>query len=250
MKILDDMKRVLTFILVFVTVGASAQEVTAPRFRGGDIRYFASCLSSEIEKAAVGELIPASELLPRLGVGFTVDTTGGITRWRFLDNTCEGRDSCDLKPAPEALRSVATRVFGQLEGAWTPARKEGRAVPFDVRLTLHIPVERIERLQNPDPLLFLGEDPARSLHPWVRVRMRYDERFAKIGGRVHVRFFVEPDGKVTIDEVVDTPDPKLSKEVIRVLRNTRGKWTPRKVDGVPQRTAYDYRVNYINDTSE
>ena len=52
------------------------------------------------------------------------------------------------------------------------------------------------------------------------------------------------DGSVTIDEVVESPDEKLTKEVLRVIRNSRGKWTPRKVDGVAQRSAYELRMNY------
>ena len=52
------------------------------------------------------------------------------------------------------------------------------------------------------------------------------------------------DGRITIDKVVQTPNDKLAKEMIRVIRNSKGKWTPRKVRGVPQRTPFDYRVNY------
>ena len=50
----------------------------------------------------------------------------------------------------------------------------------------------------------------------------------------------------TIGEVIKSPDEKLSREMIRVIRSSKGKWTPRKVRGVPQRTAYEYRVNYHN----
>ena len=53
------------------------------------------------------------------------------------------------------------------------------------------------------------------------------------------------DGKITIGDVVESPDERLTKEVIRVIRNSRGEWTPRKVRGVPQRTAYQFRCNYI-----
>ena len=61
-----------------------------------------------------------------------------------------------------------------------------------------------------------------------------------------MRFYIEPDGRITIDKVIQSPDEKLSKELIRAIRSSKGKWTPRKVRGVPQRTAYDYRVNYHN----
>ena len=43
---------------------------------------------------------------------------------------------------------------------------------------------------------------------------------------------------------VGCQEMKSKKEMIRVIRNSKGKWTPRKVRGVPQRTAFDYRVNY------
>lgn len=45
---------------------------------------------------------------------------------------------------------------------------------------------------------------------------------------------------------MQSPDERLTKEVLRVIRNSKGKWTPRKVRGVPQRTVYEYRVNYHN----
>ena len=100
-------------------------------------------------------------------------------------------------------------------------------------------------MQDPDHLLFQGEDPNTNFFEWVRTRVRYDDRFRNVGGVVHVRFYVEPDGKITIGDVVESPDERLTKEVIRVIRNSRGEWTPRKVRGVPQRTAYQFRCNYI-----
>ena len=45
------------------------------------------------------------------------------------------------------------------------------------------------------------------------MRVRYDGRFigrsANGGGVVHVRFYIEPDGKITIGEVVESPDERL-----------------------------------------
>jgi len=95
-------------------------------------------------------------------------------------------------------------------------------------------------------LLFMGGDPDETFHEWARVRLRYDERFSSRGvaGLVHVRFYIEPDGKVTIGEVLSSPDEKLAREVIRVIRASKGHWVPRRVRGVPQRTAYEYRINF------
>ena len=114
--------------------------------------------------------------------------------------------------------------------------------------TIRIPVEKIRRAQDADPLLFMGENPDENFHAWAKMRIRYDGRFTEKGveGVVHVRFYIEPDGRIAIGEVVQSPDERLTKEVLRVIRSSKGKWTPRKVRGVPQRTAYEYRVNYHN----
>ena len=45
-------------------------------------------------------------------------------------------------------------------------------------------------------------------------------------------------------EVLSSPDEKLAREVIRVIRASKGHWVPRRVRGVPQRTAYEYRINF------
>ena len=102
--------------------------------------------------------------------------------------------------------------------------------------------------QDADPLLFMGEIPGENFHNWAKMRVRYDGRFTEKGveGLVHVRFYIEPDGRITIGEVVQSPDERVTKEVLRAIRSSKGKWTPRKVRGVPQRTAYDYRGNYHN----
>ena len=143
-----------------VWCGAAAQETVPLRFQGSDAKRFMARLIGETEKIVDAAQIPAAELSSQVVVGFTVDETGNVTQWRFLD---------------------------------------GR---------------------------FIG-------------------RGAKGEGVVRVRFYIEPDGKITIGEVIKSPDEKLSREMIRVIRSSKGKWTPRKVRGVPQRTAYEYGVNFL-----
>ena len=206
--------------------GAAAQQTQPPRFQGADAKRFMARLMGETEKLAIEKQIPASELSPQVVVAFTVDTAGRVDGWRFLDNTCQGRDKCDAEPATERTKQLVTEALGRLE-AWTPARKDGLSVSYTWRLTM-------------------GGDPDETFHEWARVRLRYDERFSSRGvaGLVHVRFYIEPDGKVTIGEVLSSPDEKLSREVIRVIKASKGHWVPRRVRGVPQRTAYEYRINF------
>lgn len=240
------MKLLLAALFAALWTGAFAQqELTPPKFNGADVEYFMRRLVGEFEKVAVERRIPAAEISMRVAVAFKVDSTGGISEWRFRDNASEGRDRTDLPPASEATRGAMTEAFSHLEG-WMPAvDAAGRKVDYTLRLTLRLPVEKIVRMQDPDPLLFQGEDPNTNFFEWVRTRVRYDDRFRNVGGVVHVRFYVEPDGKITIGDVVESPDERLTKEVIRVIRNSRGEWTPRKVRGVPQRMAYQFRCNYI-----
>lgn len=225
--------------------GAAAQETLPPRFQGADAKRFMARLVGETEKVAEEKQVPAAELSPQVVVAFTVDTTGAVTGWRFLDNTCEGRDRCDAEPASARTREVMTEALGRLE-KWTPAQRDGQPVTYDWRLTMRLPIEKIAKKQEGDPLLFLGGDPDKTFHEWARVRIRYDERFSSRGvaGVVRVKFYIEPDGKITIGEVLQSPDEKLSKEVVRVIRASKGNWVPRRVRGVPQRTAYEYRINF------
>lgn len=219
-----------------------------PTFNGAERRFFGPRLTAEAKKLAIETGVPYDELTERVAVAFRVDTTGEVTELRFCDRTCQGADSCDAPPATPRTRELVTAAFESIGGTWQPARQGERPIPYTVRTRIRLPIDEIERAQNPDPLLFLGEDPAKSFYPWLRERVRYDERFAQVGGLVHIRWFIEPDGAVTIDEVVQSPDEKLTREVLRVIRNSRGKWTPRKVDGVPQRTPYELKINYINET--
>ena len=202
-------------------------------------------LIGETEKIVDAAQIPAAEFSSQVVVGFTVDETGNVTQWRFLDNTCEGKDSVGVEPATPRTREAMTEALGRLE-KWTPAMKDGKPTTYSWRLTMRLPVEKIAKRQEADPLLFMGGDPDETFHEWARVRLRYDERFSSRGvaGLVHVRFYIDPDGKVTIGEVLSSPDEKLSREVIRVIKASKGHWVPRRVRGVPQRTAYEYRINF------
>ena len=245
----SSMKRMaICLSALAVWCGAAAQETVPPRFQGSDAKRFMARLIGETEKIVDAAQIPAAELSSQVVVGFTVDETGNVTQWRFLDRTCAGKDSVGVEPATPRTREAMTEALGRLE-KWTPAMKDGKPTTYSWRLTMRLPVEKIAKKQDADPLLFLGGDPDKTFHEWASLRLRYDGRFtgrgAKGEGVVRVRFYIEPDGKITIGEVIKSPDEKLSREMIRVIRSSKGKWTPRKVRGVPQRTAYEYGVNFL-----
>lgn len=243
------MRKLLTLLIALLALGtASAQEVTPPKFQGADVQRFMTRLAGEAEKIAVQAEIPSAELSPEVFIGLTIDKDGTVTDWRWLDNTCEGRDFRDAAPATAATKELLTKASEQLE-KWTPAERNGTSEAYSMTLKLRLPVGKIAKAQEADPLLFLGGDPDQTFHAWVRVRLRFDERYTEKGveGVIRVKFYVEPDGKITIGNIEQSSDDKLAQEVIRVIKKSKGFWTPRMVRGVPQRTAYVYGVNFHND---
>ena len=67
---------------------------------------------------------------------------------------------------------------------------------------------------------------------FVARQMHYPEEAEEKGieGRVLIRFVVEKDGRLTNFEVIETPDPLLSDEALRVLKQMP-KWIPAKNKG-------------------
>lgn len=176
------MKTKFLALFLFVTFWGAAsaqQELTPPKFNGADVEYFMRRLVGEFEKVAVARQIPAAEISPRVAVAFKVDSTGSVSEWRFRDSTSEGRDRSELPAASEATREAMTEAFSRL-GGWIPAvDAEGRKVDYTLRLTLRLPVEKIVRAQDPDPLLFMGENPDKSFYAWA-----YDGCVTTTGSRM------------------------------------------------------------------
>lgn len=243
------MKRLFaTCFSILLAAAAASQEVTPPAFDGATIRFFAARLAVKAADAAVEQKIPFDSLSPRVCIAFRVDTAGIVSRWHLMDNTLTGRDSCDLPPATQATRRLVERTFAGMDGVWTPAERDGRKINYIVRMYVDIPVEEIGCRQGDiEPLRFLGEDPEKSFYDWARVRVRYDERYVarRSEGIYRVRFHIEPDGRITFDEVLEKNDDKLLREIMRVIGKSKGKWTPRKVRGVAQRTEFVYGINFL-----
>ena len=75
---------------------------------------------------------------------------------------------------------------------------------------------------------------------WLIDNMRYPQAALEEGiqGRVIVRFVVEKDGSLTNVEIMNSVDPSLNNEAIRLVQ-TMPKWTPASQNGQPVR----YRTN-------
>jgi len=65
-----------------------------------------------------------------------------------------------------------------------------------------------------------------------------------IQGKVYVSFIVDRDGGVTDVKVLQSVDPLLDREALRVVRSLP-RWKPGKQRGVPVRVSYTVPINFI-----
>ena len=80
---------------------------------------------------------------------------------------------------------------------------------------------------------------------FVARQMHYPKEAEEKGieGRVLIRFVVEKDGRLTNFEVIETPDPLLSDEALRVLKQMP-KWIPAKNKGKDVRCRYSMPIMF------
>ena len=78
---------------------------------------------------------------------------------------------------------------------------------------------------------------------FIARQMHYPEEAEEKGieGRVLIRFVVEKDGRLTNFEVIESPDPLLSNEALRVLKQMP-KWIPAKNKGKDVRYRYSMPI--------
>lgn len=175
------MKNSLLSILFVLLAGTGAvfaqSEVTPPAFNGAVIRVFMTRMAATVEKIAIEQQIPADSISPVVGIVLQIDKAGNVAEWRYMDNTQEGRDHAEFAPATAATRRAMEKAYDRLGGTWSPATlTDGSPVSYTSRMTIRIPVEKIRRAQDADPLLFMGENPDENFHAWAKMRIRYDGR--------------------------------------------------------------------------
>lgn len=217
--------------------------ITEPRYKAGNLHYFHMCLAEEVEKAVDDVACVAEGMPERVTIRFTIDTVGRLTGVIYPDRCGEGRTYADTEPVPPAARALVDEALGRM-GDWTPAHRSGRPVSFRTGVVLRMPLEKI-RMKGIEPLRFKDGDPKQTFYDYMRVRVRI-HLFSEAGltGLVRIRFWVEPDGKLTIGEVVESPDERMTREVIRAIRTSEGKWTPARKEGNPIRQEFLFSMYY------
>ena len=81
---------------------------------------------------------------------------------------------------------------------------------------------------------------------WINARIKYPKIAMKEGiqGRVLTSFMVNCDGTISDIEVIRSPHPSLSKEVIRIVKHMP-KWKPGKLKGEVVRMKYTLPIMFL-----
>ena len=83
------------------------------------------------------------------------------------------------------------------------------------------------------------------LRKWIGDNMKYPAIAEENGiqGRVVCQFVVEKDGSISDVQVLQSVDPSLDKEAVRVVK-AMPKWTPGKHGGAPVRVKYTVPLQF------
>lgn len=107
--------------------------------------------------------------------------------------------------------------------------------------------EKVYPLSGVDKLpTFMKRDEAHFLKQWVNKYLKYPKSAVAQGiqGRVLVQFIIEADGSVTNVEVIESVDPLLDDEAIRVI-TASPKWSPGSKSGKNVRTRCVVPVYFV-----
>lgn len=84
-----------------------------------------------------------------------------------------------------------------------------------------------------------------ALMTWLSQNIKYPAvaAEAKVEGRVMTQFVIEKDGSINDVKVIQSVDPSLDKEAVRVVKNMP-RWTPGKQNGLAVRVKYTFPLTF------
>lgn len=185
-----------------------------PRFCGGSPGVFREWVRRQVDS-----LLDPGAAVPkvRVNVRFVIEP----------DGTMSGIKVSAPKEHSGFARLV--RLAVDKTPLWTPAVAGGEKVRFRISQMFAFGQEE-ELGENPDSLDVMPKYQNGGLpefRRWVMQAVEFPREALELGieGRVVASFVVEPDGTVSSVRIIRSPDPILSREVVRVLAESP-KWTP------------------------
>lgn len=203
-----------------------------PRFCGGTPGVFREWVFRQVDS-----LLDPGAAVPkvRVNVRFVIEPDGTMSGIKVS------------APKEHSGFAKLVRLAVDKTPLWTPAVAGGERVRF--RISQMLAFGREEDFgENPDSLDVRPEFRSGGLpefRRWVMQNVKFPREALELGieGRVVALFVVEADGTVSSVRIIRSPDPILSREVVRALAESP-KWTPGSKGGEPVRVKYTLPVDF------
>lgn len=205
-----------------------------PLFRGRSFDAFRDWAFGRVD-SLLGPSVPAPPAV--VMVRFVVERDGTVTD---MDVGAPGKYGAFAKLVRRAIDDIPL---------WSPAELAGEKVRF--RVTQLLDFREAEAPGKRDSTAMLDADPEfcggglLDFRRWVEQTAEFPPKTLgqSLHGLVAVAFVVETDGSVSSAEVLQSPDSTLSREVVRVVRQSP-RWTPGRKNGRPVAVRFVLPVDY------
>lgn len=231
------MKKILLLFLSCFSCTIAEAQTTPPLFQGSDdVQLFRQALMERVTEVYYSDGYTPDDLIHYFWMNFTIDTLGRCIDLEIPD-TCRRQTIIVKERTLELLRTALIDSF-------QPATERGEKVPS--RQTMEYDFAYIPEVITLACFKKSEPNDFTALQRYIAKRVEYPEELRPWGvsGRVSVTFIVDADGSVKIDKVLESPHPKMSYRVKKIILSTSGKWTPATYFGVPIQQRFNIPVDF------
>lgn len=229
------MKKILLLFLSCFSCTIAEAQTTPPLFQGSDdVQLFRQALMERVTEV----YYTPDDLIHYFWMNFTIDTLGRCIDLEIPD-TCRRQTIIVKERTLELLRTALAGI-----DSFQPATERGEKVPS--RQTMEYDFAYIPEVITLACFKKSEPNDFTALQRYIAKRVEYPEELRPWGvsGRVSVTFIVDADGSVKIDKVLESPHPKMSYRVKKIILSTSGKWTPATYFGVPIQQRFNIPVDF------
>lgn len=235
------MKKILLLFLSCFSCTIAEAQTTPPLFQGSDdVQLFRQALMERVTEVYYSDGYTPDDLIHYFWMNFTIDTLGRCIDLEIPD-TCRRQTIIVKERTLELLRTALAGI-----DSFQPATERGEKVPS--RQTMEYDFAYIPEVITLACFKKSEPNDFTALQRYIAKRVEYPEELRPWGvsGRVSVTFIVDADGSVKIDKVkvLESPHPKMSYRVKKIILSTSGKWTPATYFGVPIQQRFNIPVDF------
>ncbi len=233
------MKKILLLFLSCFSCTIAEAQTTPPLFQGSDdVQLFRQALMERVTEVYYSDGYTPDDLIHYFWMNFTIDTLGRCIDLEIPD-ICRRQTIIVKERTLELLRTALAGI-----DSFQPATERGEKVPS--RQTMEYDFAYIPEVITLACFKKSEPNDFTALQRYIAKRVEYPEELRPWGvsGRVSVTFIVDADGSVKIDKVLESPHPKMSYRVKKIILSTSGKWTPATYFGVPIQQRFNIPVDF------